>query len=1091
MQPPELADREPAKTVVHPGEARTHERILNDQHIPQKDDAAHFAPVALALLRRHDLHGLAVEDAGRRLSGINEGAPTAGEIVGRLAETTVQTVESTVLLAGFGGINRGVYQHRRARKLEDLQDTQERTLDTVAGAVQNSPVMKDMPGTGEALLEHLAEGGVLPKQVFIRPEAVQQTFFQTEDPERMAAAADMGITPESLEENLTLGTDVAVDMSKASAHILKDAELYAALKPDMRLSPDMFTDAEVEDLAAMNADAQARLDYLNDILAPHSEEVADAENRYQQRMEIAEPYMEQWRAAGYTENQAEAFGLVLAASAERMAPPFGKTPQEYLEERLAGYFGMTQEEFENLHEGGLDALFENRETAALLQEMGVRRGMSHNARRRALQPEFAYVYGKVSPESVQNLYGMERYKELRRQFGPGFFAKKGEGVHIDVLAHGFMSEERGAYDQNRDSVDVDEFAEKVFMPHDEFEGGIGSLLRGGTLWQEQTAEEKLAQDVAAWEQQVDALEKGSLNMFAEMTMLTQTPLVMQLVGAKDLPVKIAPGKLKKAMAKHGLSFDVIRQIPAALADPIMIFASATQGGDLVMMLDIRDSAQNGATVNVPIALSLTDAGGYEAHIATTAFGRRKNSNGAPDNQWFVRQIEQGNLLYRNNKKSRDWARTSRVQFPDANSRTITAGKKLVTDADLVKLRQKKPTYYQNQKPIEVSSAALGVPEGSSIREYRDAAKKFHDRLREESKHGKPVIQPDLARPVRFSRTGWGKNKDAGADYRKWQLFPFLREIIESSRLVKSNQTTDRTDGFVSTHWLESEVILDGQPLLVGIRLLEDVNGNLFYNLWTDASKAKEKSPSQLETKNQTLGHEGLHQDEASPGENKITPDTDGVNLHIFESRATGRAQGAIRPLEDGRYVVGLFKSKNASTVLHETAHFWLEELRRAAGLETAPEWVREAWARLEQAYGFEGAALTPEKWREVQERFAREFEAYARDGKAPSWELQTAFSRFRNWLSDIYRSIKAILGVHEVSPEVREVFDALLATDEEIEQSRRAVERGSVMEELGEEVAPELRDRYARAVQKAHENASAVIANRRLVDRRKAERDFR
>lgn len=64
MQPPRVAKGEHAKPVIHPDEAPTDEHILNDQYIPQKDDDAHLPPVALALLRRFDLDGLAVEDAG-------------------------------------------------------------------------------------------------------------------------------------------------------------------------------------------------------------------------------------------------------------------------------------------------------------------------------------------------------------------------------------------------------------------------------------------------------------------------------------------------------------------------------------------------------------------------------------------------------------------------------------------------------------------------------------------------------------------------------------------------------------------------------------------------------------------------------------------------------------------------------------------------------------------------------------------------------------------------------------------------------------------------------------------------------------------
>lgn len=81
-----------------------------------------------------------------------------------------------------------------------------------------------------------------------------------------------------------------------------------------------------------------------------------------------------------------------------------------------------------------------------------------------------------------------------------------------------------------------------------------------------TGQERLVRDAAAWQKSVENSVKGVLDMRYEITMLTQTSLVMQLVGAKNLPVKIVLGKLKKAMAKHGLSNEVVRQIPVALAD---------------------------------------------------------------------------------------------------------------------------------------------------------------------------------------------------------------------------------------------------------------------------------------------------------------------------------------------------------------------------------------------------------------------------------------------------------------------------------------------------------------------------------------------
>jgi len=151
---------------------------------------------------------------------------------------------------------------------------------------------------------------------------------------------------------------------------------------------------------------------------------------------------------------------------------------------------------------------------------------------------------------------------------------------------------------------------------------------------------------------------------------------------------------------------------------------------------------------------------------------------------------------------------------------------------------------------------------------------------------------------------------------------------------------------------------------------------------------------------------------------------------ILHQQKAKTPRGAIRQLDDGRYIVGLFKNRDASTVIHESGHFFLENLREAAGLETAPQWVRDSWATLQKSYGFDDTAQG-EAWRGAQERFAREFEAYAREGKAPSPELRGAFEQFKTWLTEIYKSVKKLLGGDELRPEVRDVFDNLLRTDQE------------------------------------------------------------
>ena len=96
--------------------------------------------------------------------------------------------------------------------------------------------------------------------------------------------------------------------------------------------------------------------------------------------------------------------------------------------------------------------------------------------------------------------------------------------------------------------------------------------------------------------------KSSLMIFdrhAHLIMLRNTPLVLSLLGAdKDLTVSTNYRTLNKVLReKHKLPVDVMKQVPKAMTDPIMIFKSATVANDYVMMLDLKDN--KGATVVVP------------------------------------------------------------------------------------------------------------------------------------------------------------------------------------------------------------------------------------------------------------------------------------------------------------------------------------------------------------------------------------------------------------------------------------------------------------------------------------------------------------
>lgn len=141
--------------------------------------------------------------------------------------------------------------------------------------------------------------------------------------------------------------------------------------------------------------------------------------------------------------------------------------------------------------------------------------------------------------------------------------------------------------------------------------------------------------------------------------------------------------------------------------------------------------------------------------------------------------------------------------------------------------------------------------------------------------------------------------------------------------------------------------------------------------------------------------------------------------------------------QDGKAMIGLFKHADLSSFLHETGHWFLESYadmaRTSPALQSDMQIVHD-WMGVKDAATWQG--MTLEQKRQHHEQFARGFESYLYEGKAPSIEMQGLFQRFSAWLASVYRGIKG-LNV-ELSDDVRAVFDRMLATDEHIQEAQRA-----------------------------------------------------
>ena len=211
----------------------------------------------------------------------------------------------------------------------------------------------------------------------------------------------------------------------------------------------------------------------------------------------------------------------------------------------------------------------------------------------------------------------------------------------------------------------------------------------------------------------------------------------------------------------------------------------------------------------------------------------------------------------------------------------------------------------------------------------------------------------------------------------------------------------------------------------------------------------------------------------------------------YQRKDKNNIRGQIESTADGKWLISVFKGKkNLSTIIHETGHFFLENLRDAATLETAPEWVKNDWDAIKKELGIKSDGVIK---REAHEKFARQFEAYAREGKAPRQELQSAFRQFRAWLTAIYRSVRRLLGDAELSADVRAVFDRLLASEEDIAVARENGSPAPVIERASEVlgIPAERLDAYRKAVSRGMQKGEKEIALRRMREQKQVENEAR
>lgn len=217
-----------------------------------------------------------------------------------------------------------------------------------------------------------------------------------------------------------------------------------------------------------------------------------------------------------------------------------------------------------------------------------------------------------------------------------------------------------------------------------------------------------------------------------------------------------------------------------------------------------------------------------------------------------------------------------------------------------------------------------------------------------------------------------------------------------------------------------------------------------------------------------------------PNDPRILYQGQGGQAHGQKGGQGGQKRGSIAlpsgSLSDGQTVINLFESADLSTFLHESGHFFLEAFNALASSDDAPAAMK---ADMDAMASFLGAESLDGLSVDQHEKWARGFEAYLMEGKAPSLALTSAFARFKAWLSRIYRTV-AGLNV-KLTPEIREVMDRMLATDAEIAEARADLN----MRPLFTEAAPAgMSDAdfatYQRMAQRGAEQAEQSLMKRTM-----------
>lgn len=281
--------------------------------------------------------------------------------------------------------------------------------------------------------------------------------------------------------------------------------------------------------------------------------------------------------------------------------------------------------------------------------------------------------------------------------------------HADVMAQYMRQMGRGGYtamDYLRDSVRINMNAKY------DNQKGYNQLNQDARL--------KLSIDKKKWSKIIDNISSYKRD---DLIRVMDTPAVLQLIGVKDLPIKMFVSKyfdMKTGAGKNNQHKTVTnkmwKQLPSALVDPIAIFPSKTVNGSIVIMTEITDSNKKQSVVALELSTNVAK------NITINRIKYFYPKDNASANTWFYNNFADKNNppLYINEQKTTRWFTRRGLQLPyQVNQSSGYFNKSIPNENDLSNYRNANSNiFYQSAwhgSPHdfdEFDLGAIGTGEGN-------------------------------------------------------------------------------------------------------------------------------------------------------------------------------------------------------------------------------------------------------------------------------------------------------------------------------------------------------------------------------------------